>query len=97
MRDRDSAIQSDVRLRLPFWDALGPVVEVTFPAAASKRDVAHGLQQIPTGFLVVWSDGPVYAEPGLQWTKELAWLRAPNANTHARIIFLTLRGYRNDT
>lgn len=85
------------RLRLPYWQAYGPVVEVAFPAAATKRDVVHGLSQTPTGFHVVWADGPVYAEPGVMWGKELAYLRASNANTHARIIFFTCRGDRAET
>lgn len=75
----------------PYWETFGPIVEVDFPAAATARDVVHGLQQIPTGFHVIWSDGPVYAEPGRLWTKALAWLRAANANTHARVIFFTVR------
>lgn len=86
----------DVRLRLPYWKAFGPIVEVTFPAGASKLDVVHGLKQTPTGYHIVWADGPVYAEPGVAWTKELAYLRATNANTHARLIFLTLKGDRSE-
>jgi hypothetical protein len=81
-----------VRVRLPYWDAYGPIVEVTFVAGASKLDVVHGLSQIPTAFHVLWADGPVYAEPGVRWTKEIAYLRATNANTHARVIFFTCRG-----
>lgn len=81
-----------VRARLPYWEAFGPIVEVTFPAAATKRDVLHGLGATPSAYHIVWADGPVYAEPGVLWTKEIAYLRASNANTHARIIFLTLKG-----
>lgn len=79
--------------RRPYWNRYGPVVDVTFPAAGTDRDIVHGLGQTPSGYHVVYADGPVYARPGPEWaTKELAWLRAPNANTHARVIFFTLIG-----
>jgi hypothetical protein len=81
-----------VRTRLPYWTTYGPVIDVTFVAAASKLDIAHRLGTKPTGYHLVFADGPVYAEPGAIWTKEIAYMRAANANTHARIVFLTLTG-----
>ncbi len=100
-RSIPAAVAREIRrvsdLRRPYWNAFGPVVDVTFRAAATDRDVVHGLQQRPTGFHVVYADGPVYARPGAEWaTKELAWLRASNANTHARVIFFTLIGDRDE-
>jgi hypothetical protein len=81
-----------VRTRLPYWTNYGPVIDVTFPVANVKRDIAHRLGHKPSGYHLVFADGPVYAEPGAIWTRDLAYLRATNANTHARIVFLTLQG-----
>lgn len=74
-----------------FWDTYTREIEVTFPASNQQRDVAHGLGVVPRGFLLVWSDGPVFAEPGKPWTVDLAWLRSSVAGTRARVIFYTLR------
>jgi len=93
---RPSAVQSDQRVRLPFHYALGPLVTVTFAAAGSKLDIAHGLGQVPTGRLIHRADGPIYDEPGVVWTKEIAYMRATNANTHAVLQFYTVRGDANE-
>jgi len=76
---------------LPFWGAYGPVVEVTFPVASTRRDIAHGLSQVPDGYFIVWADGTLFAEPGVLWTKDLAYMRSGADNVHARIIFYTVR------
>lgn len=99
MRDKDpiTAVQ---RLRsevLPYWGVYGPVVSVTFPAANTKRDVVHGLEQVPDGYHIVWADGVVHAEPGVLWTKNLAYLRATAVNVHAKIVFFTLREASRET
>lgn len=91
------AIARSERLLRPYVRAYGPVVDVTFPAAASARDVVHQLGATPTGFHVVWADGPVYAEPGVPWDRTLAWLRASNVNTHARVVFFTCLGDADET
>lgn len=83
---------------LPFWRAYGPIVDVTFPVANTDRDVAHGLRERPSGFLVLYADTAIYARPGPEWaTKELAWLRSPVDNAHARVLFFTFRGDANET
>lgn len=62
-------------------------LRVTFPAANTVRDIAHGLDGIPDGYVLEWADGVVYAEPGVQWTRDLAYLRATAANVHAIVTF----------
>ena len=83
-----------VRLELPQWpiDAIGPVLEVTFPAANTPRDLAHGLLAAPDGYLVVLqSNGLVQAVDVHLWTSRVAWLQATTANTRARVIFYRLQ------
>lgn len=81
---------------LPYWDQFSAPVTDTFPAANTRRDIAHGLGQVPHGYHVVRADGVVHAEPGVLWTKDLAYLRATAANVHATFIFYTLREVRNE-
>lgn len=80
----------------PYWGRYGPIVDVTFSTAATVRDVQHGLEQVPDGYHVVWADGIVHAEPGVLWTKTLAFLQASTANVHAKLVFFTLKETRNE-
>jgi len=72
-----------------------PVVEaarskplrVRFPAADTPRDIAHGLGDVPTGYRVDWATAPIHATPGLQWTREIAYLQSTVANAEAIITF----------
>ena len=85
---------------LPYWDAYGPTVpprgeQLLITVADVAVAIAHGLNEIPEGMHVVWADGAVYAAPGVQWTKELAYVQAPRVNTRARFVFFTLRGERS--
>lgn len=66
-------------------------LRLTLPTAGAARDVAHGLRQIPDGFLVVWSDAPVYAYPSRAWSATTAYLTSAAANVHAIVIFYTLK------
>lgn len=68
------------------------VLRVTLPTAGGVVAIQHGLGVTPTGFLVIWADGPVYAASAVTspWTDVLAFLRAPNANTHALVVFYSL-------
>lgn len=91
------ALQRQRDAALPFWDAYGPVVpprgvELFFTVADVSVAIPHELGEIPEGMLLVKADGPVYAAPGVPWTKELAFVQASRANTHARFIFYTCRG-----
>lgn len=76
---------------LPFA-AIGPVLEVVFPAATTARDIAHGLRATPDGYFVVLeSGGFVRAIDVSRWTETIAWLEATAVNTRARVCFYTLR------
>lgn len=70
---------------------LGRPLRVTFAAANTKRDIAHGLGVIPDGYRIVMADAEVHATPGALWTPTLAYLQAAADNTHAIIQFYTLR------
>lgn len=82
---------------LPWWHAYGPVVpprrqEFFLEFADTPVAIEHGLQAVPDGMLIVKADGPIYAAPGVPWTKELAFLQASRAHTRGRFIFYTTRG-----
>ena len=70
---------------------VGPPLEVVFPAAATRRDIPHGLGVVPDGvFVVLQSGGVVTATDVHLWTPNVAWLMASAVNTRARLIFYTL-------
>jgi len=73
------------------WAKVSRPFSITFPAAATVREVAHGMSATPGGMLVLRADGAVYANPGQEWTSKLAYLTAPVANTRATVVFLVLR------
>lgn len=78
-------------LQLPMA-ALGPVIEVQFPTAAVARDLPHGLDRVPDGYLVVLeSGGCVKAVNVSRWSDTIAWMDATANNTWARICFYTLK------
>lgn len=66
-------------------------LSLSFPAANTQRDVAHGLNAKPDGFLLVYADARVKAVAGKIWTRDLAFLEADAANARATVIFYTLR------
>lgn len=76
---------------LPFWSRYSRPLRVTFPAANTRRDVAHGLGAIPTGMLVIWNDAAIQAVMGVAWTPTLAYVQANAANAHATIMFFVSR------
>ena len=66
-----------------------PVYEIDFPAAGARRDVQHGMGTIPTGFLVLATQGGnVQAYDLANWTIDLAFLSADAANTRVRGVFV---------
>jgi hypothetical protein len=75
----------------PFWSVIGRPLSLVFPAMGARRDVVHGLGTKPDGFLVVYADADIIAEPGVLWTRDLAFLQAGADNAHAIVIFYTLR------
>jgi hypothetical protein len=71
--------------------ATGVLLEVTFPAANSRRDVAHGLGVIPTGYEIRMANGNVHATDVHLWTPTVAYLISDTANSFARVRFYTSR------
>jgi hypothetical protein len=49
------------------------------------------LTVVPSGYLVLWSDAPIIATPGLNWTPEIAYLQASMTNARAIVLFVVLR------
>lgn len=81
----------EARLRLPIT-AVGPVLEVEFPAAGVRRDIAHGLNAVPHGYVVILSsEGTIYAVDVASWSPTLAFFKASANYTRARIAFYTLQ------
>lgn len=83
-----AAIEAVRRELLPVQ---GPLLRITIPAAGVDFDVAHGLQATPNAYVVEYADGPVYARPGAWATRDVAYLRAANANTHALVRFRVIQ------
>lgn len=87
--DLQAAIQ-EFRRATPFR-FVGRPVQLTFAAAATKTEVLHGCAEIPDGFLPLRSNGAAVSdEPGLAWTKDLAYLRSTVA-TQIIGVFYKLR------
>lgn len=79
------------------WARYSAPLTVHFPAADTPREIAHELQQVPDGYLVILSvGGTVQAENPINWTDQLAVLRASQNNTVARVIFVTTREEPHD-
>ena len=74
----------------PFAAVARPV-SVVFPAANTRREVAHGLGVVPDGFQVLEADCNVAREPGEQWTADMAFLRGSAATGRATLVFFVLR------
>jgi len=82
------SVQRDIA---PWWAAYSRPLRVTFPDMNVQRDIEHGLGVIPDGFLVVYADAEIAAEPGVLWTQDFAYLRAGAVNARAVVVFYTLR------
>lgn len=68
---------------------VGPLLEVAFPLANTRRDVRHRLGVIPTGYLVVLEQGGhIRAYDTVNWTTELAFLESDTANARVRLRFV---------
>lgn len=85
------AIEAVTRQFITGRAALGAPLRLTFPAANTARDVAHGLGVIPDGYEIIFADAKLHAAPSLLWTPTLAYLQADAANAHAIVRFYTLR------
>lgn len=89
--DRDTAAAID-QLRAENTSPIllyGPVLEIAFQASATRRDVQHGLKVIPTGFIVIATQGGnVQAFDLANWTPDLAFLSADANNTRVRGYFV---------
>lgn len=73
------------------YAAIGPILEVVFPVANTRRDLPHGLGQVPDGYHVLLQSGGVLTATDVAlWTPQVAWLMASANNTRARLIFFTL-------
>lgn len=81
---------------LPPWSRYTRPLRVTFPVAATMRDVAHTLGVIPDGYLVLWADATITATPGKLWTPTTAYLQAGANNAHAILIFFITREVPTD-
>lgn len=84
----DASSREQIRLPLA---ALGPVLQVAFPLAATRRDIPHGMGVVPDGFFTyLASEGTLVATDVELWTADVAWLVASADNTIARLQFFTL-------
>jgi len=69
--------------------AEGPVLEVYFPVAGTRLDVAHRLGATPQGYVTLLEvGGSVRGIDVPQWTPELAYLVADANHTRARLFFV---------
>lgn len=86
----NDALDERARQGRLFYATMGPVREIVCETAGAHRQVAHGLGAVPTGVLIHWATGPVYAATPEQWTADLAWLVSPTAYTRACVSFYVL-------
>lgn len=71
-------------------------VSVRFVAANMQTEVRHLLGEVPDGVVTIYCGGHVQPEPGVQWTKELAYVRCDTANALATLLFVVLREVPRD-
>ncbi|MCC6989955.1 MAG: hypothetical protein IT181_13200 [Acidobacteria bacterium] len=98
MSDRSRALSqaeaanNDERPRLPGlrYALVGRPLEVFFPAANTRLDIAHGLQAVPDGYHVLLTTSAVVADNPAGWTDLIAGLQASAANARAVVVFFTL-------
>jgi len=62
-------------------------LRIRFPVANTKRDIPHGLTEVPDGYQIEWANADIFATPGQPWTVELAYLQASAANAEAIVTF----------
>lgn len=98
MRDRtvDTEVSKSLdrlgqRLTTPV-EAWSAPVDVVFPSANTRLDVAHGMGAIPSGYWIVRADAPVYSAPAQVWTRDLAYLQSSTAGARATVLFVVLKG-----
>lgn len=65
-------------------------VTITFPVANVSTEVQHRCGDIPDGVLTIRSGGLVKDVPGVQWTKDLAYLQSDTVGS-ATLLFVVLR------
>lgn len=73
-----------------WWGGYGKPLILTFPTMGVAYEFQHGLGVIPDGYLIVFADADIIAEPGVRWSQSIATLRAGADNAHAIVIFYTL-------
>lgn len=70
----------------------GPPVAITFPTANVNTEVLHRVGEVPHGYVAVDDGGALLKRaPGVQWTKDLAYLQSNTANVTAVLVFVVLR------
>lgn len=68
-----------------------PFVE-EIPVAGVPHEFAHGLGEVPDGYLVLFTvGGTVQATNPVTWTDQVASLIASDANTTVKVIWITTR------
>lgn len=70
---------------------VGRPLRITFAAANTPRDIAHGLGVVPDGYEVFWADAEVHAANPTSWSTTVAYLQANAAYAHAVVRFFVLR------
>lgn len=86
------AVNDEERPRLPGlrYAHVGQPLEVAFPAANTRRDIAHGLGAVPDGYHVLLTTANLIADNPAGWTDLVAGLQADAANARAVVVFFTL-------
>lgn len=86
------AVNNDERPRIAGlrYARVSRPLEVAFPAANTRRDIAHELGAVPDGYLVLLSTAPIVADDPSKWTDLVAALQATSANARAVVVFFTL-------
>lgn len=86
----NTAIERATAGLVPPWDAITPVLLVTFPTSGDRL-VRHTLGAVPDGVWLLGTTGAVYMTRQAEWTDTIAYLTAPVVDTTARLLFFSLR------
>lgn len=75
------AIRDELWRSVPYR-FVGRPIAISFIATGVKQETAHRCSDVPDGFAIVRANGAVVTEePGVTWTKDLAFLRSTVATT----------------
>lgn len=69
---------------------VGRPLELHFPAAYTRRDIAHGLDAVPDGYHVLMTTANLIADHSTPWTRDVVALQTDMVDARAIVVFFSL-------